>query len=384
MLSAVSVPARPAQYVLFCVGSHPTENVLAEIRHDFKLPKDGRVRVGVSAIFSYLDEPPAQVAAELRDFLQMAQSNDLPVVVQLDGENWWRARADLWNWWDPASPGYSAGNSSNVEWSGWSATNAIKIAWRDWGAKLRVLPPPNLMSAAYRQACRDQMRALVPLVMRWSAALPPNQKSLFVGLKVGWESSIGVNAWYYPHGNDFLNQPSSRDPTNHLDTTVLPARGVAAIGYAAVKTAGIRDAGELMEADLAEVIRLHLTDLCRTAAELGVPREKLFAHAGGWKENELLYKSGLNAYSCPGWSFYRHAAEPGQDIGVQNALKSSDAPFWAAAEWLYQGPRKVDPWHNALSAMLADPRCKFVCVFNWRDVRDSPEIIQAVQKLIAR
>lgn len=29
-------------------------------------------------------------------------------------------------------------------------------------------------------------------------------------------------------------------------------------------------------------------DLCRQAAKLGVPHGKLFTHAGGWKENEVL------------------------------------------------------------------------------------------------
>ncbi len=68
------------------------------------------------------------------------------------------------------------------------------------------------MSARYRQVCHEKMALLVPVVVNWWKALPGEKKQLLVGVKVGWESSIGVNAWYYPNGNDLLNRPASEDP----------------------------------------------------------------------------------------------------------------------------------------------------------------------------
>ena len=50
--------------------------------------------------------------------------------------------------------------ASNVEWTNWSSDSAIKIAWRNWGRQLRVLPPPNLMSPRYREACHEEMRVI--------------------------------------------------------------------------------------------------------------------------------------------------------------------------------------------------------------------------------
>ena len=81
----------------------------------------------------------------------------------------------------------------------------MKTAWRNWGKQIRVLPPPNLMSPLYRQACHDEMRVLVPLILDWWMKLPDEKKSLLIGIKIGWESSIGVNAYYYPNGNDLLD-----------------------------------------------------------------------------------------------------------------------------------------------------------------------------------
>lgn len=376
-------PAAPEQFILFNLSWGARVDAFAQISRDFKAPPQGRVGVGVAAIFSYLHQPRERTVDDLRRFLARAQETGTPVVVQLDGENWWGARPDLWNWWDPARPGYSPSNRTNVEWTGWSPDDAIKIAWRNWGRQIRVLPPPNLMSPAYRAACHAEMRALIPLVLDWWQALPPDRQHLLIGIKLGWESSIGVNAWHYPNGNALLDRPASEDPTTGLRANELPARGVALTGYAAVKAAGLRHAGVLTEGDLAEVVRRHLEDLCRVAAKLGVARDRLFTHVAGWKADEMLYQTAVNEFSSPGWSFYQHAADPRRDIGVQKALQRSDAPYWAAVEWLFQGPRQTEPWRQALAATLAHPRCRYLCIYNWEGVRNSAELLAAVRRVVA-
>lgn len=355
-----------------------------EVKHAVPDVPGAGIRIGIGYIFSYLQaKDDASLLASLRNVLQLADQTDTPVLIQIDGEQWWRARPDLWNWWDPSRPGFDPANRENVEWSGWTPEQALKIAWRNWGKQLRVLPPPNLMSPRYRQVCHEKMAMMIPVVLDWWKALPAAQKDLLVGIKVGWESSIGVNAWYYPEGNALVARPADEDPTGGIKGEMPPARGVAPIGYAAVKTAGLRKAGELTEADLAEVARRHLEDLSREAARLGVPRDRLFTHGAGWKEEELLYRAAVNQFSCPGWSFYRHAADPRQDSGVQAALKGSDAPWWAATEWLLPGPREVGLWRQALGNTLADRKCRYLCIYNWEGIRDSEPVLEAIRQTIA-
>lgn len=344
---------------------------------------DAGIRVGIGYIFSYFRVPTDEpLLASLRRFLKLSEETDTPVYIQLDGENWWESRPDLWNWWDPVQPGYDPANRENVEWSGWSSDDALKIAWRNWGRQLRVLPPPNLMSARYRQECHKKMALLIPVILDWWKALPAGKKELLVGVKVGWESSIGVNAWYYPNGNDLLASPAEADPQTGLKADDLPSRGVAQTGYAAVKTAGLRTQGRITEGDLAEVVRRHLENLSRQAARLGVPREKLFTHVAGWKEGELLYQTAVNEYSCPGWSFYQHARDPSQDVGVQSALKKSDAPFWAATEWLFQGGNEVKLWREALEQTLADKTCRLLCIYNWDGIQKNEAALQGIRETL--
>jgi hypothetical protein len=212
--------------------------------------------------------------------------------------------------------------------------------------------------------------------------LPDDRKSLLIGVKIGWESSIGVNAFYYPNGNDLLDRPESEDPQVELKADQVPSRGVVASGYAAVTTAGLAKSGELQEKHLAEIVRRHLDDLCALAAELGVPREKLFTHVGGWKEEELLYDAALNRYACPGWSFYRHATDPSQDKGVYRVLQQSDAPFWGAVEWMLMGTDDEKAWHDSIARTLSDPKCRYMCIYNWSGIRDNRGAVSAIKTML--
>lgn len=354
-----------------------------EIRRTLPTPEGSRVRVGVSFIFDYLSiSNDAVLTDSLRRFLELARETDTPVCVTFSGEYWWQARPDLWNWWDPSKPGYDPANRENVEWSSWSPEDALKIAWLNWGRQIRILPPPNLLSPRYREACREKLGLLVPILVDWWKALPGEKKDLFVGLKISWESALGVNGFYYPNGNALVDQSEANDPKTGIQVGIVPSRGVGQIGYAAVKTGGIRSGGEITEADLAEVVRRHVEENSREAWKLGVPRDHVFTHCGGWKEGELLFDAAVNRYSSPGWSFYDRLIDPAKNVGVQRALKLSDAPCWAASEWLHQGADTVEAWRDSIQSTLADPQCRFLCIYNWSNIRGSTNAQQAIRDFV--
>lgn len=340
-------------------------------------------RLGVGGIISYLRHAPHKSLADLQRLLALSQTYSLPVIVQLDGEQWWQARPDLWNWWDPNRPGYDPANAANVEWSGWGPEHALKIAWRNWGRQLRVLPPPNLMSPRYRAACHEAMQPLLAEIVRWHSALPPDQAHLFVGVKVGWESAIGMGSHYYPGGNDMLDQDPALDPVERANAEELPGRGFQPIGYAAVSTAGLARAGDLREQHLAEVIHRHLDDLAATVRTAGLPREQVFTHAGGWKEGELLYAAAVNPHSCPGWSFYQHARDPRGDRTAMAALATSDAPYWGAVEWLPVGAGTAQAWAAAVRTTLGADRCRYLCAYNWRKIANNKPALAGIRATLA-
>lgn len=373
----------PYKYLIFN-GVDATPEAFQEIVSVFGKPLERKKPIGVGFIISYLHQPPTAAATLLRKYLSLSEQFEMPIIVQLDGEQWWGGRPDLWNWWDPAKPGYNPQNKQNVEWTGWSAESAVKIGWRNWGRQLRVLPMPNLMSPAYRQANHAEIKKLVPIVMDWYKGLPKKKKYLLVGLKVGWESAIGVNNWYYPNGNDLLGKPEKEDPQYGLKNDILPSRGVQTIGYAAVSTVGLAKSGELKQEQITEVVRLHLEDLCKAYAELGVPRSLLFTHCGGWSQGETLYRAAVNEYSNPGWSFYDYAYDPEKDLTAMKVLESSNAPYWGAVEWLFMGQKTQQQWLTALENTLSHPKIKYMNIYNWGGIKDTPAALGAIRQYRAK
>lgn len=353
-----------------------------EVISRFPNQTNGHYRTGVSYIFSVFRTAPERTLEGLSNFLRAAEQTRTPILVQIDTEHWWEGRPDLWNWWDASKPGYNPTNRHNVEWTGWSPEHALKIAWRNWGAQLRVLPPPNLASPGYQEACRAEIRRLVPVVMGWHRQLPGELKHLLIGIKLGHETSIGVNAYHYPDGNKLVASPASQDPNRPLKADNVPARGMAQIGFAALTYSGIRTNGTPTGAELAMVCQQYLEMLCREATAAGVPRELLFAHGAGWKQGEAFYDVPVNRFACPAWSFYGHASDPRKDMGVQRNLARMDAPYWAATEWLLQGNLGEADWATALRNTLSDSRCRYVCVFNWESIRSNQPALRAITELV--
>lgn len=366
-----------------------------EIIGSFTQKSDSKIKLGISFIFSPFRTDSEKTVASLNNFLCTAEELSVPVMIQFDFEHWWGARPDLWNWWDASRPGYHPDNRENVEWTHWSPDYAIKIAWRNWGRQIRVLPPPNLASQRYMDACREQIQLLIPMITKWYAALPEDKKQIFVAVKMGHESSLGVNAYYYPNGNELFDQPESADPISGLVGQDVLSRGVQQTGYATIKTSGIRNNNDITEWDLYEAARRYLEFLCRETSQYGIPREKLFTHAAGWRDGELLYDAAINNYSCPGWSFYAHAKDPMKEPAVIRGLALSDAPYWGAVEWLLMEGMGSDTqtlygvtsekemiWKSALKNTLDHPRARMVCIFNWESIRNSQTAKKAIQQFI--
>ena len=66
-----------------------------EVANTLRAPENPRLRVGVSYIFSTLETPTNILAQSLRRLLAASEESGVPVLVTLDGQNWWQHRPDL-------------------------------------------------------------------------------------------------------------------------------------------------------------------------------------------------------------------------------------------------------------------------------------------------
>lgn len=362
----------------------PTDKGYGEIYERFYLDKkDKKIGIGIGFILHCLGNSTDENLKKLNSHFLMAEKYDIPIVVQLDVEQWWDARPDLWNWWDENKPGYNPENTKNVEWTGWTKDSAVKIGWRNWGRQLRVLPMPNLMSKDYRRAAHQELNKIAPVVLNWWRNLPANKKHLLFAIKIGWESAIGVSNWYYPGGNLLLDKPEKDDPQYGLTLDSIPGRNVQTIGYNAARTMGLAKDGPMKDKYITAIVRAHLTDLSKLMFDIGFPREKIFTHCGGWSKNETLHKAAINKYSCPGWSFYDHAPDPSKDKSVMDALRQNTAPYWGAVEWLYMGKSSLPAWKSAIEKTMSIKTIKYMCIFNWDLIKGDSNSVAAINEIIA-
>jgi hypothetical protein len=346
---------------------------------------NGRRRLGLSFILSYLNGTPQTLERTLRRLLALSMKHDVPVLIVLDGENYWDGRPDLWNWWDPAKPGYDPGNRVNVEWTGWGPQEAVKVCWRNWGRQFRVRPAPNLASRRFRQASRQSLTALVTILRQWQDRLPPEKRDLFPGVKIGWEASVGINTYHYSGGNAFLekypNDPS-HDPTVGLDMKEDFAGGLQPLGYAALTSKGWRHRGPVTLADQEKITTDYLAFLARVCRQAGLPRDQVWTHAGGqyapWTRH-YSHRVAINPDSLPGWSLYGHAPAEAGDLG--DSLTQAGLEDWCAAEWL-PAVSTAAQWAAAYEETLSFRRCRFLSLYNWEGIRSKPEAVEGLRRAL--
>ena len=339
-----------------------------ELADAFPCDNEGPVRLGVSFVFDFFRYDIAAVEESLVRFLDLAAETGTPVLVNLDGQNWWGDRPDLWNWWDPGRPGFDPENVRNVEWYGWDASKAVKIGWRNWGSQIRVLPAMNLASPAVLEAHKEALGELLPVIEAWRDRLPPDRQWLLGGVKLGHEAGVGVNAFYYPDGNRYIEEypdDPSHDPDYGYDRDKGWHGGLQPIGYAAVKQLGLKPSGDLTRDDIADVTHAYLQSLCEVAHECGLPRRLVFTHQGGtyapW-DKHVPFRAAFNDYSLSGYSFYW--TDPAQAQGLGAELDRRGDARWAAVEWWWGGGN-VEEWKDHFRRTLRFKDCRLLCIYNW-------------------
>jgi platelet-activating factor acetylhydrolase IB subunit beta/gamma len=178
LLSGLAVavkPRRQTQYLLLNYSTslqrtQQAQDMMSYVRETFGSPKrSSRLKVGVAIIYTP-KEQVAETAARLRADLALAQQLDVPVLIQVDTENW--LPESLTNWFDPSKPGFDPSKVNDVEWTGWTPDTAVKVCWRNWGSVVRVGPHPNLLSPRFQAWEKSIYAAIVPVVVEWLAADP--------------------------------------------------------------------------------------------------------------------------------------------------------------------------------------------------------------------
>ena len=344
---------------------------------------------------------PANETTMLRSvdaLLALALANGLPLSLSVDPTQWWQSRPDLYNWWDPASPGYDPANAANVEWTAPSPANATAISWRNWGSQFRMPSPhPNYASPAFREAAAASVRPLGARIAAWYRALPADKKYLLAYVRGTQELWIGTNYFFYPNGNALAPQPPAGDPQGG------PA-GTMQLGYSAVCGAGAGGPGcsgapgdALSVAQLDAVVSSLANFLAQSLLDAGLPRSRLMVHTGSFFGGPPACRAplapcafnspqaALVPSAFPAWSLYGGGTDAAGDAGLRAALDAVDGAPWGACEWLafFDGGHPQAAWAAALAATQGYRNNRLVVVQNFESIQHDANALAALAAALA-
>jgi platelet-activating factor acetylhydrolase IB subunit beta/gamma len=366
------------QYLLLNVPSpHQSAEVLAYVRDKFgEASQRSHLKVGVSIIYSPRDQI-AESVRQLRADLLLAQKLEVPILVQVDTENW--LPESLLNWYDPQKPGFDPAKVADVEWYGWTPDTAVKVCWRNWGTPIRVGPHPNLLSPRFQAWEKTIYEAMAPVVVQWARELPADKQWLYVGWKCGWETMPNNQYRYFRDGNSYYSR---------TDNPAWNDTDIQRIGYNAAQSAGIQSTGELGHSQLMKVVGRHLAFLASTARSLGLPREKLYAHTLVQGTDSDNIDSQFNADSNPSPSYYgspRNSLR--SNVSFMRCVKNAKADLgvtgYGYGEFRF-GETDHATWNRWFrEELLADPDCVFQALYNFDTLKGQAPIEQALLDAMA-
>ena len=343
----------------------------------------------------------------VRRIMELAEEENFPVFIPLNGVQWWDQLPELWNWWDydgNQTPGctnsdhkecpfeklrnpeyrnkfikgYNPDNKWNVDWQDW--TTPMKFAIRNWGSgDIYVAPSPNLMdqssvSPSFVKMQRKRNEKIIKTITNkldlWKKE---GKDNLFAGLSIGTE--VTLNGALKPGDSEF--KPYG---FRAIQEMYCPAKDKEC---GQNKNWTDKEITKMRE----EVIQKYFDEFTFIANRNGVPKQRLYTHV--WSEagpGELRYMDAIGAsvssYSRPGMSIYGKALNPLEFSLLNSTLKKNGYIPWAAPEFAPLN-RDADSWNTALSNTLdntIDP-AKLIDIYNEADIINSPAI-PALKKIL--
>ncbi len=369
----------------------------------------------------------ADLESHVNQALDVAEKTGLPVFFHLDDHLFWWRRTDLNT--DPEV----------VEWSSFPAPGAttgtpITTSWLNWGQWVRFpAGPPCFDSKRYRDADAKRLghlsKPIVDRLARWKST---GQEYLFAGVGVGNETQV----------LDMSMLLLGPTPPSGLDITVTPPVPVTmqrdemvAGGFHSLTLRGYTEAsiqqlatskGTTVQSVIAEILGEVAGDYaefrCKTLADAGLPRERIYTHFTSpgrtkamknipspppWKGNgneAPPYAASVNDHGRPGFTLTRSEIDLDEitaEIAKARAGTAVADQGWAAVECYLTG---AQPDPNNPATLLAQTQAEYeeylgglfghgarlVNVYAWGwggksfdSVPDAPGVMDAIEAWLA-
>ncbi|MBP9814313.1 hypothetical protein KBC80_03925 [Candidatus Woesebacteria bacterium] len=361
------------------------------------LPKGTQNRkLAWSTLMEYMNFPldtPSETsiyAIKMRRILELAEEQNLPVFIPLNGFQWWDELPELYNWWDPDGThtpqtffarqktkdfrerfikGYNPENRWNVDWQNF--TTPMQLNVRNWGGGgFRLAPPPNLLrhtrtKLTYRDVLESRLNVILQeLTKKLSEWEKEGKEELFVGISLGTEISLNASVT----ASDEFKPYGYRAAQDLLCASTEPTCGISQNFSASTITKARQDA-----------LQSYLFDLSLLTRAVGLPKQRVYTHVwadiySGSARYEKYGETAFTPFSRGGISLYGSATNPFALPQWLEAMKTQFYPAWGAVE--YSTDKVYSNWsqgmENTLNSSISP--AKVVVIYNLREHRNTPAI----------
>ena len=269
----------------------------------------------------------AHIEKIIKEAFAVAKSRDVAVYFTLYSFTRWPGQ--MWNWYNPAQPGYNPENKKNVEWTDWSGT-PTKNRYSLQEGETRMAPvmcynsPKVLSEVSYIVS-----KVLGPALLRGVRDLKSaGKEDLFGGITLSEELSLDDYS-----GIDKLNPTLGAMMTKD---GALKAR----LGYCALTNLGYSEDKPPADypAALAKINQEYSAYWGKQLTQAGVPKSKLYTHVAPATDAAYLQytnapiETAFNDYSNPGWTTYAAGPIANNFNVLYKALAEHGNPHWGATE----------------------------------------------------
>ncbi|HSI05675.1 MAG TPA: hypothetical protein VLC93_14415 [Myxococcota bacterium] len=274
---------------------------------------------------------PGKAVNVIEQSFAVARARDIAVHVSLETHYFWNTRPDLFNYFDPESPGYDPGNTANVEWSDWGGTPS-RARYVNHGVPVELAPHMCYLAATIQSEV-SRLAGIVGAALRTelAALADTGQSDLFSGLTVTSEPSL----------DNYTNIDAIDPPLGQLMQSNSSPK--VRFGYCSFTAAGYSAANP--PADLAtaaaQVNQQWVQSWANAIADSGIAVDRLYTHtaaaAGAPTDHhfDLLNAPIDTAFveqSRPGWTTYPMGSlEESFDVLYEH-LAERGYPPWGGTE----------------------------------------------------
>ena len=294
-----------------------------ELAERIGMKGDGKTRLLGFGLPNPTYELEEQLPSRIRSAFAAAREHDMAVILHFDFHLRWTKRPDLWNWFDPAKPGYNPNNKYNVEWHGWDGP-PNKVSYVNHGVLERL--PPSMCFTGKRiraEVTRIVSKVIGPVLREELAKLKAEGKEiLFAGVLVGLEPAIDDFSIPNPERMKMIREDGV--PATPLGYRALLDRGFSAD----------HPPHDFHQA-LAEIVQETVAFWCEQFVDAGIPAEKLYPHVAAPAPIEVMNApiwTAFNKYSRPGWTTYPVGVIGESFKPIYDELEKRGNPAWAGVE----------------------------------------------------